>query len=304
MTSSNLKKALVIGSIVLFICVGVFFNILPRRILEQDPLINEMIQGISEGNIHDTVYTLQNFTTRYHGTPGNQGAANWLFDKLDDIPRLTVEYQGGEELRNIIATLPGLDRNSTIMYMVGAHYDTVDLSYAPGATDNGGGVAIILELARVMSRYEFNHTLVFALWNKEEQTSDPGSQAYADYATINNLDIGLYFNYDSSCYDPDDRLVLDIMYNDQSSWAKDMMSRHNNLYDIGFTLTYNIHKCTSDHKSFWKNSYPAVMTHAEHHGPAHSSYDTIDKVSTMYAKKNAQIGMSVLAELAEIHITY
>jgi Zn-dependent M28 family amino/carboxypeptidase len=51
-----------------------------------------------------------------------------------------------------------------------AHYDSVssDPARAPGATDNTCGVAIVVELARVMSQHQFNHTIAFALWNSEE----------------------------------------------------------------------------------------------------------------------------------------
>lgn len=271
-------------------------------VMGQDPLVAEMIQNISENNIYNSVYTLQNFTTRFYGTSSNIAASTWLFNKLDNISGLSVEFQGGEEFRNIIATLPGIDGNSTGIYMVGAHYDTVDLSFAPGATDNGGGVAIVLEIARIMSQYTFNHTLMFALWDAEEEggASMKGSKAYTDYAFENNLDIELYVNFDSSCYDPDDDFVLDIMYNDQSSWVKDIMSEYNSLYNIGFTLTYNIHSCLSDHRYFWSHGYTAVMTHEEYHGPAHSEYDTVDKVNTLYALKNGQLGMSILAKLVEI----
>ena len=93
------------------------------------------------------------------------------------------------------------------------------------------------------------------------------------------------------------------MYNNQSQWVKDMMTEYNSLYNIGFLLTYNVHKCGSDHVSFWDNGYTAVMTHEETHGPGHSPYDTVDKVSTIYAKKNGQLGLSVLANLAKADLS-
>ena len=43
------------------------------------------------------------------------------------------------------------------------------------------------------------------------------------------------------------------------------------------------------------------MIHTESHGPAHRLEDTVDKVSTLYAMKNCQLGMSVLARLAQVH---
>ena len=270
----------------------------------QNPLIVDMIQKIDQGEIYNTVYSLQNCTTRYYGYPGNTEAATWLYNKLSSIPRLKVEYQGGE-IRNVIAALPGLDKTSSDICIVGAHYDSensADLSDSPGATDNGGGVAIVLELARIMSQYTFNHTIIFALWNAEEGgASKAGSSIYADYATANKLNISLYFNFDSSCYDPDNHFILDIMYNNQSQWVSDMMTQDNSIYEIGFNLTYNVHIThESDHRTFWDHGYTAVMTHEENHGPAHSKYDTIDEVSIPYAKKNGQLGMSVLAEISEV----
>lgn len=277
------------------------FSVEPQASLVYDPLIAEMISTIKETDIYDSVYRLQNFTTRRYGTPGNMEAGGYLFSELSKIPRVNVEYQGGD-LRNIIATLNGTDATSTAIYIVGAHYDSISLdsSDAPGATDNGGGVAIVLELARIMSNYEFRHTLKFAFWNDEED-GVVGSANYAQYALSSSMNLSFYFNFDSTCYDPNNRTILDIMYNPQSAWISDLMTQSNTLYGIGFTLTYNIHSsCTSDHNPFWDRGYTAVMTHAEEHGPAHTHEDTIDKVSTLYAKKNGQLGMSVLAELAEV----
>jgi hypothetical protein len=278
-------------------------NAFPRTLIEQDPMIINMIQQISQSNIYNTVYTLQNFTSRYYPYAGNTEASTWLYNKLSNIPGLTVEYKNGI-YRNIIATLPGQDTTSSSIYMVGAHYDSLndaDPSYSPGACDNGGGVAIVLELARIMSQYTFNHTLMFVFWNDEEgYLSGTGSLTYAHYAKDNNLNISLYENFDSSCYDPDDHFILDIMYNNQSQWVSEIMTQHNNLYNINFTLTYNVHDCGSDHSSFWALGYTAVTTHSETHGYAHTQYDTVDKVSTDYAKKNGQLGMSLLAYLSEV----
>ncbi len=40
---------------------------------------------------------------------------------------------------------------------------------APGACDDGSGTAAVMELARVMSQYEFDKTLVFVAFAGEEQ---------------------------------------------------------------------------------------------------------------------------------------
>ena len=284
-----LSLGTLIGYAVLFRQIS--FGAEPQASSTQDPIIAEMISKISESEIYDTVaYLTQTIGTRYYGTSGNTLAGTYLYNRLGNISGLTVEYQSS--YRNVIATLPS---NSSEIYIVGAHYDTV--SGSPGATDNAGGVAIVLELARIMSQYRFKYTLKFAFWNREEAWNPTGATVYVQQAAQNT---SLYFNYDSSCYDPTNGFILDIMYNSRSTWVKDQITQYNTDYEVGFTLTYNVHTCTSDHIPFWNNGYTAIMTHEETHGPAHTSSDTIDKVNFLYAKKNGQLGMSVLAELAEV----
>ena len=76
------------------------------------------------------------------------------------------------------------------------------------------------------------------------------------------------------------------------------MTDHNTLYATNLILTENNHGCDSDHTPFWARGFPAVTTHSEEHGPAHTPDDTINHVSFAYAKRNAQLGLSVLAEVA------
>ena len=274
-------------------------NTLPPGSLTRNSVIAGMIETMNKSNIYNTTDALQSISTRLNGTDGNVEAASFLYSKLSGIPGLKVAYNGS--YKNIIGILPGVNTSSEDMVMVGAHYDSTssDPARAPGATDDACGVAIVLELARVMSQHQFNRTIAFALWNAEEQGT-LGSNAYADSAAKNSQKIPLYFNFDSACYDPTGKFTLDIMYNSQSSWAAELMTQDNTLYGINFTLTYNVHTCNADYKSFWSHGYTAVMTHEETHGPAETSSDTIDKVSFAYALKNGQLGMAVLAQIAEV----
>ena len=110
----------------------------------------------------------------------------------------------------------------------------------------------------------------------------------------------LYMNLDSICYDPENRMILDVVSNNQSSWVSNMMTQYNTLYGINLTLTYNAKvNDGSDHRSFWTYGYPAVWMHSETYGPIHSEWDTIERVSAAYTEKNGQLCMSVLAALAK-----
>jgi hypothetical protein len=264
-----------------------------------DPALETMIGRISESGIGQTVIDLQNIPTRAYPSEGNREAAEYLYDRLSSIPGLATSYQGGD-LRNVVATLPGTGAASGEVIVVGAHYDTStsDPGDAPGATDNGAGVAIVLELARVMSEHRFDRTVTFAFWNGEEEGM-LGSAAFVADAAADGTTIPLYFNYDSAAYDPDGSNVLDIMVTAKSAEFADRMAELNRQYGIGLELTLNEFACASDHRSFQAGGYPAIMTHSpEHADEAHSGDDTVDLVSTEFAKRNAQLGMLLIASVA------
>ncbi|MEE9218880.1 MAG: M28 family peptidase, partial [Acidobacteriota bacterium] len=80
------------------------------------------------------------------------------------------------EIVNVVAELPGtLPEARERRYYVIGHYDSrasdpMDhLSDAPGANDDASGVAVVMELARVLSRHRFDSTLVFMATAGEEQ---------------------------------------------------------------------------------------------------------------------------------------
>ena len=85
--------------------------------------------------------------------------------KTPRTPRAVLES-------SVIATLQG-DRPGRT-YVMSSHYDDCDgkctdgAGVAPGADDNGSGVAAVLEAARVMAPQHFAGTIVFACFDGEE----------------------------------------------------------------------------------------------------------------------------------------
>ncbi len=91
------------------------------------------------------------------------------FDFADDV------CDPAQDLRNVLAVLPGRDTSNKSIVLIEAHLDSRcedncdPTCPAQGADDNASGSALVIELARVLSRYTFNHTLVFMLTVGEEQ---------------------------------------------------------------------------------------------------------------------------------------
>lgn len=81
--------------------------------------------------------------------------------------------------QNIIAELPGSLPDTIIG---GAHYDSANLN-APGALDNASGVAVLLELSRVLSKVPHQETYQLIFFGAEEYGL-VGSQFYTSQADL------------------------------------------------------------------------------------------------------------------------
>lgn len=75
-----------------------------------------------------------------------------------------VPLEGG--LENVVGSIPGREPSRTIV--LGAHYDTKDIPGFVGANDGASGVAVLVELARVLRPRELRPTVVFAFFDGEE----------------------------------------------------------------------------------------------------------------------------------------
>lgn len=152
------------------------------------------VQSVSQKNLQATVEKLAAFPTRHtlSGASGADAAATYLESEFAKIAaasggRLAVQKQTWTqpagtrlpqpaELTNVIATLPGTAVPERII-VVSGHYDSraTDVmdakSPAPGANDDASGVAVVVELARIMAtgKERFAATIVFAAVTGEEQ---------------------------------------------------------------------------------------------------------------------------------------
>ncbi len=100
----------------------------------------------------------------------------YLQPKTPKTPRDVTES-------SVIATLQGDEPGP--LYIMSSHYDdcngdcTDGPREAPGADDNGSGVAAVLEVARIMTPHRFRGTIVFITFDGEE-LGLWGSKHYAD----------------------------------------------------------------------------------------------------------------------------
>ena len=101
--------------------------------------------------------------------------------------------------RNVVADLPGVDNREKVLLC--AHFDAWDP--AQGANDNGAGVAVILQAARIFKSLGIRpkHTIRFVFFSGEEQLSN-GSRAYIEQHKAELDDTRAVFNIDCGAHPP------------------------------------------------------------------------------------------------------
>ncbi len=168
-----------------------------------DPFVQSLLDQVVAANITASVQHLQDYGTRNAYNAQSVVAQNWIRDQFLSYG-LSVELQdfampSGNASDNVIATLTGTKYPEEYV-IVGAHYDSyTGGSLAPGADDNASGTAAVLEIARIMSQYTFDRTIVFCAFSGEEYGLY-GSDAYATRAAMLGMDIHGYFNLDMIGY--------------------------------------------------------------------------------------------------------
>jgi hypothetical protein len=191
-----------------------------------NPQIEKIVAEISAANIEANIRKLVSFGTRHtmsdqeSPTRGIGAARRWIKAEMDRYSqesggRLQVtedeftQPPGGRitketKLVNVVATLPGTQPEAKDrILVVSGHYDSCVCSQsmadaesdAPGASDDASGTAAVMEMARVMSKYEFDATLVFMTVPGEEQGL-LGAHHWAEEAKKKKLNIAAMFTND------------------------------------------------------------------------------------------------------------
>lgn len=163
---------------------------------QPDQELNGMLAQVDPQRIEAIITKLVSFGTRSTlstQTDPNRGigaARDWIASQMRGFAatsngRMTVDVPSyiqqpanqipvATNISNIVATLKGTE-NSNRVYVVSGHYDsrntnnTDGINDAPGADDDGSGVAVSMELARIMATHQPLATIMFVAVAGEEQ---------------------------------------------------------------------------------------------------------------------------------------
>ncbi len=185
---------------VLFAIITLLFSLtaFSQTIIQKDPVIEKMVAEVNADSLKSYINKLVSFGTRStlstttDPKKGIGAARDWVVSKFKEFAansngRMTAELdkwiqpKDGRRLDtsidmgNPVAILKGTDPNDERIFMISGHLDSRvtnvmnRTSDAPGANDDGSGVAALMECARVMSKNSFSATLIFVAFSGEEQ---------------------------------------------------------------------------------------------------------------------------------------
>ncbi|MBZ9653022.1 M28 family peptidase [Psychroflexus montanilacus] len=194
-----------------------FFGFSTIFYAQVDTKVYDIVNEVSAEKLEYYVQNLVDFGTRNtfsdtkSDTRGIGAARRWIKSEFEEISSncnncLDVFFQGETvtpedgnripktaEILNVVAVQKGKKYPNSYIIMSGdidsRASDTQDFETdAPGANDNATGMAGAMEAARVLSQYEFDHSIVYVGLSGEEQGLY-GGQFLAKYAKENDWNI-------------------------------------------------------------------------------------------------------------------
>lgn len=279
----------------------------PPSPLEAEPLIQNMVDAVSISRINADVQRLQNFVTRYSRHDSCRAAAQWIRSQFESFGIDSVYFHEWDPIYspNVVAVLPGVAHPERIV-VIGGHYDSItsNTANAPGADDNASGTACIVECARILSQYQFDYTVTFIAFSAEEQGLI-GSEAYASAAAARGDEIVAMIAVDMIGYvAPGDAVDLDIIDDVYSAWLRERVIQVGALYVPGFSIVHGwLTSGSSDHKSFWRHGYDAIMFFEDSGSYSPYIHTANDIVGVSYinhtlAEKSVKTAVALVADLA------
>ena len=153
---------------------------------------------------------------------------------------------------NVVGVHPGRIHPDDI-YILGAHYDSVN---NPGADDNASGTAGVMEAARILSRYDFEATLIFIGFDREEQGLF-GSRAYVSEHQNDNI-LGM-ISMDMIGYNGSGNNRVSIYHDSYSALLSQELYDAVLLYGNGLTPVDAGDAGGSDHAPFQDAGFQACL---------------------------------------------
>ena len=301
-------------------------------------MFTKVLEEVSAARIGEHIRALEGVRHPLTAPAALQQAAEYIRAQLKKLGYSMSEHcfdDHGRRFANVIATRTGT-RHPERRVIVLAHFDTVSTS--PGADDNASGVAVLLELATVLSRLSFESSVQFVGVNLEENARDEdagtgtrGSGALARFAREQAWEIAGVLVLESVAYAgdavvqrvpagipiavPEKGDFIALIGNENSRELVQSVARAIGRYRLSLPYLPLLvpgngeqlpDSRRSDHAPFWDHGFPAMMLtdttqfRSPHY---HQPSDTLQTLNLGFAAEVCRATGGALLELAGAPLT-
>jgi Zn-dependent M28 family amino/carboxypeptidase len=291
---------------------------------------NAAMAPLTPASLKATVEKLAGWHTRNTSTPELSEAADWLADQYRAIPGAQVEIfryriHPGPRVpveKEVVEVLtrfaPNLPEQPGIIAM-GAHLDTINMKAdpmtgrAPGANDDGSGIAATLDVARDLSQKPHSHPLLFIAFSGEEQGLF-GSEALAAHAAEESWNLEAVLSNDmigngANLLGQEDRHHVRVFSEESPAhhsrelarWIEWLQRTEGQKgFEVKLVFRADRFGRGGDHSSFNRHGFTAVrlVDVHEEYSRQHTEADLPEGMDFDYLSRNAHLNDLVIRNLA------
>jgi len=302
---------------------GVPLRVDMGRLIERKPLATAMhSQEFSSEKMMETIRFLSSdeLKGRALGSQGLDRGAEYIAQQFREAglrpggdsgesyfqTREEIDNTGHKvRMKNIVGVIPGIKPEwSSQSVVIGAHYDHLGIFIAEngkeqiyhGADDNASGVAVIIELARMLSKTPTPDRSVIFVGFTGEESGRKGSKHYVTHQQRYPADqiMGM-LNIDTVGRLDQNKLLI-LGSGSAKEWGH-IFKGASHMTGVGIEMVSD-ELDSSDQKSFQEAGIPAVQFFSGPHLDYHKPTDTADKIEIGGLAKVASVAKEVIEYLA------
>ena len=276
---------------------------------------NNIINSVNADSIAWFIQGLEDFQTRFAMHPNRFIVSQWIANQFIRMGYTNVvldsfyvaNYNSWQ--KNVIAIQEGTDFPDKYV-IVGGHHDSINqdgpiyetsMNFAPGADDNASGVAVALEIARVMKlhNYQPRSSIRFVTFAMEE-LGLYGAYHDANKVTQENLNISAMINSDMIANSPANNWAFVIRNYPGADFMTNLALQKGQEFDMQmYTSSQYIN--ASDSWAYHSVGIPAIFFSEYEFSPYyHSSNDLLINCNTDYAAQFVKLIASVTMSVSDM----
>jgi len=213
-----------------------------------------IINKADKKNLQNTVLHLENYGNRMELSKQWE-AAKWIeaqFKQAGLVTEILTYKWEGNTWPNVIAHIDGHTESEEVVMAI-AHLDSISRDpqkIALGADDNASGVAVLLEVARLINDIHLRKSIFFCIFSNEER-GRKGSKAFVQNIGKKDMNIQSVINLDVLGYNkPDQLFYLDAIHAQRTIKHKvKAFYRMGKNYLMGHFMGKNVYKIAGRHEN-------------------------------------------------------